>query len=56
MKGDPLPSKMGRLENKKWPFCEKNHFLFSDQVQKMYLGQIAKNGPKTHYQEKMIFF
>ena len=33
-------------ENVKWSFCGKNHFLFSDQVQKMHLGQIAKNGPK----------
>ena len=36
-------------------FVEKNHFLSSDQVQKMHLGHIAKNGPKTHNQVKYTF-
>jgi len=38
-----------------WFFCEKNHFLLSDQVWKMWLGHIAKNGQKTHYHLKMAF-
>ena len=29
--------------------------MFFDQVQKIHLGHIAKNGPKTHYQVKYAF-
>ena len=36
--------------------CEKNHFLFSSQVKKMSLNQIAKNGPKSQFQQKWHFF
>ena len=42
--------------NKKWSFCEKNHFLFSGQVKKMSLSQIAKNGPKTKLWPKSGIF
>ena len=51
-----LPTKMSHSVNEKWFFCEKNHFLFSDQVWKMCLGHIGKNGPKTHFQLKIAFF
>ena len=47
--------KMDCLVNKKWLFCEKNNFLFSDQVKKMLLGQIGKNGPKTLSRLKLAF-
>ena len=47
---------MDCLVNKKWLFCEKNHFLFSDQVKKMSLGQSGKNGPKTQFKLKLAFF
>ena len=50
-----LPTRMVWSENKKWLFCEKYHFLPSDQVWKMWLGHIAKNEPKTHYHLKMAF-
>ena len=50
-----LPTKMCSSENKKWSFCGKNHFLFFDQVQKMHLSYIAKNGPKTHNLVKYAF-
>ena len=42
--------------NKKWLFCKENHFLFSDQVKKMSLGQSGKNGPKTQFRLKLAFF
>ena len=51
-----LPIRMVCSENKKWFFCGKNHFLFSDQVWKMWLGHIVKNGPKTHYRLKIALF
>ena len=41
--------KKGCSVNKKWLFCEKNHLLFSDQVQIMSLSHIAKNGPQTQF-------
>ena len=51
-----LPTKTGCSENQKSLFCEKNHFLFSGQVQKMSLSHIAKNVPKTQFQPNLTFF
>ena len=48
--------KKGCSLNKKWLFCEKNHFLFSDQVKKMSLDQSGKNRPKTQFGLNMTFF
>ena len=50
-----LPTKTGCSENQKSLFCEKNHFLFSGQVQKMSLSHIAKNVPKTQFQPNLTF-
>ena len=36
-----------RSKAKDYCSCEKNHFLFSDQVKKMSQGQSGKYGPKN---------
>ena len=51
-----LSTKIGCTINKKWCLWNYNYLLFSGQVWKMWLGHIAKYGPKTHFQLKMAFF
>ena len=51
-----LTTKLACSVNKKWPFCEKNHFLFSGQVKKISLSHNAKNGPKTQFRLNLALF
>ena len=42
--------------NKKWFLCKNYYFLFTDQIWKMPLSHIAKNGPKTQFHLRLPFF